>query len=105
MHDKKIKILGCILLITFYSCNILAQTQVAIADVATCIYEPIFLIIQLVRSVSLICGGSLILGGLFRYVDYRRNPVAVPFSRVFFMLLFGISLIAVGLIPMNLVNQ
>jgi uncharacterized membrane protein len=92
--------LFCILLSTLYSCNINALA--GIGEVAAQIYEPVAVMIQLVRSVSIICGSGLILGGILRYVDYRRNPAAVRLSVVIFMFVFGIALIIVGFIPMNL---
>jgi hypothetical protein len=68
-------------------------------EVASNIYEPVSIIIQLVRAVSFISGGGLILGGLIKYIDYRRNPIAVRLSTVTFMFIFGVSLILIGFIP------
>jgi hypothetical protein len=91
----------CILLSTCYCCNLSAQ---GIGEVAANIYQPISVIISLVKAVSIICGSGLMLGGVLRYFDYRRNPVAVRPSMVFFMFIFGAALIIVGLIPMRLGN-
>jgi fumarate reductase subunit C len=58
------------------------------------------MIIQLVRAVSVICGIGLLLGGILRFIEYRRNPVVVRLSMVVFMFLFGAALVIVGLIPL-----
>jgi|LakMenEpi03Aug12_release.lakeMendotaPanAssembly.Ray.scaffolds.fasta_scaffold501740_2 hypothetical protein len=73
-----------------------------LGNIASSIYEPISVVIRLVRAVSITCGVGLILGGFLRYIDYRRNPVAVRLSAVIFMFLFGIALIIVGFIPLRL---
>lgn len=91
----------CILLSTFYCCNLSAQ---AIGEVAANIYQPVSVIISLVKAVSIICGSGLMLGGILRFFDYRRNPVAVRLSTVVFMFIFGAALIIVGLIPLHLGN-
>jgi hypothetical protein len=90
-----------ILLLSLYCCNLEAQ---GIGEVAANIYEPICVIIQLVRAVSVICGAGLLLGGVLRFIEYRRNPVAVRLSMVIFMFLFGASLVIVGLIPMKVIE-
>lgn len=82
----------------FYSCDLCAQ---GIGNVAANINEPIQVIINLVQAVSIICGTGLLLGGILRYIDYRRNPVAVRLGTVFFMFLFGAALVVVGLIPLH----
>lgn len=92
----------CILLSTFFSCNLSAQS---LGDVAANIYEPVSVIISLVKAVSLICGTGLMLGGILRYFDYRRNPVAVRLSMVLFMFIFGGALIIVGLIPLSMTSS
>lgn len=86
-----------ILLSSLYCCNASADSFGAIA---THLYEPVSLIIQLVRSVSVICGMGLLVGCLLKYIEYRRNPVAVRLSLVIFMFFFGVALIILGLIPM-----
>lgn len=91
------RIIFCIL-IGIYGCNIYGQ---GIGDVASNIYQPVTIMIQLVRAVSVLCGAGLILGSLLKYLEYRRNPVAVRLSMVIFMLLFGISLLLVSIIPMK----
>ena len=90
-----------ILLSTLYSCNLGAQ---GLGEVASNIYEPVSVIIHLIRAVSVICGSGLVLGGILRYFDYRRNPVAVRLSMVVFMFIFGGALIIVGLIPLRIVS-
>lgn len=90
-----------ILLSTIFSSNVAAQ---AIGEVASNIYQPVTVIISLVKAVSIICGSGLILGGILRYFDYRKNPVAVRPSMVIFMFIFGIALIIVGLLPMRLAS-
>jgi hypothetical protein len=72
-------------------------------EVAQNLYEPVTFIIELLRAVSILCGGGLCLGGFFRYLDYRRNPIAVRLSMVVFMFIFGVALIIVGLIPTSAV--
>ncbi len=98
---SQIILMLCILLSTFYSCNLSAQ---ALGEVATNIYQPVSVIISLVKAVSIICGSGLMLGGILRFFDYRRNPVAVRPSMVIFMFIFGAALIIVGLIPLRLGN-
>ncbi len=88
-----------IVLSSVYSCNVNAQ---GFGEVAANIYEPVSMVIHLVRGVSIISGAGLVIGSILRYIEYRRNPVAVRLSAVIFMLLFGIALIIVGFIPMNL---
>lgn len=88
-----------ILLTTLYSCNLAAQ---GIGDVASNIYQPVTVVISLVKAVSVICGSGLVLGGILRYFDYRRNPVAVRLSMVLFMFFFGLALIIVGSIPLRM---
>lgn len=97
---NRLLLIICILLSTIYSCNLTAQ---GIGDVATNIYQPVSIIINLVKAVSIICGSGLVLGGVLRYFDYRRNPVAVRPSMVIFMFIFGGALIIVGLLPMKMV--
>ncbi len=88
-----------ILLIALSSFNGSAAENPAIGDVAQSFYEPVTLIIQLVRGVSFICGSGLILGGVLKFIDHRRNPVASRLSAVIFMFIFGFALILVGMIP------
>lgn len=90
-------VLYCLLVSLLYTCN--ANAEAGLGYVAASIYEPISVVIQLVRAVSIISGSGLILGSFLRYFDYRRNPVAVRLSAVIFMGLFGLALIFVGLIP------
>lgn len=93
MNSKALKI--CILLSTFYCCNLVAQ---GIGDFAATVAQPIGVITQLVQAVSIICGSGLVLGGILKYTEYRKNPVAVRLGSVFFMFIFGGALIIVGLI-------
>jgi hypothetical protein len=84
-----------------YSCAVLAfGGNEGVGAIANDIQQPISLIIQLVRAVSAICGFGLTLGGILKFLEHRRNPVAVTLSAVFFMFLFGFALISVALIPM-----
>lgn len=92
----------CLLASLLYTCT--ASAEVGLGSVAASIYEPISVVIQLVRAVSIISGSGLILGSFLRYFDYRRNPVAVRLSAVIFMGLFGLALIFVGLIPYNILG-
>lgn len=90
--------LFCIVMISLYTCNVQAES---LGDLANTIYEPVSIVIQLVRAVSIICGAGLLLGGILKFVDYRRNPMQVRSSTVVFMFIFGLSLILVGLIPLQ----
>lgn len=92
-------ILFCILLTTLYSFN---ATAGGFGDVALNVFEPVSVIIQLIRGVSIICGVGLLLGGILRFIEHRRNPMQVRLSTVIFMFIFGVGLIIVGLIPMHL---
>jgi uncharacterized ion transporter superfamily protein YfcC len=91
-------VLFCILLSSLYCCNATAQN---FGEVAASLYEPLSLVIQLVRAVSIICGSGLILGGILKYIDYRRNPIAVRLSAVLSMFFFGVALIIVGFLPLK----
>jgi hypothetical protein len=92
-----------ILLNVFYSCGAVAKDE-GIGGVANDIFEPVYLVIQLVRSVSIVCGSGLILGGFLKFIEYRRNPVAVRLSTVVSMFFFGIALILIGFIPMKITS-
>jgi hypothetical protein len=88
------------LISVLYSCSAYgAPAGHSFGDVASNIYEPVSIIIQLVRAVSFISGSGLLLGGMVKYIDYRRNPIAVRLSTVAFMFIFGVSLILIGFIP------
>jgi hypothetical protein len=85
-----------VLVLSFYTLVVQAAT---FGEVAQNLYEPVSLIIELLRAVSILCGGGLILGGFFRFIEYRRNPIAIRLSMVVFMFVFGIGLILLGLTP------
>jgi hypothetical protein len=87
-----------IVLTVVYCGNALAAPT--LGSIASNIYEPVSLVIQLLRTISIICGVGLVLGGCIKYLEYRRNPIAIRLSTVFFMFFFGIALIIVGFIPM-----
>lgn len=87
-----------ILLVTFISCNVMASS---FGEVAQNLYEPVSFVIRLLRAVSVLAGSGLMLGSIFKYIEYRRNPVQVRLSMVIFMLIFGIALIILGFVPMS----
>jgi type III secretory pathway component EscU len=87
-----------IVLSVVYCGNALATTT--LGGIASNISEPVSLITQLLRAISIICGVGLMMGGIIKYLEYRRNPIAIRLSTVFFMFFFGIALIIVGFIPM-----
>lgn len=87
---------------TFYSCNISAAGHQSFGDVASNLYEPLSIVINLVRAISVVCGAGLLLGSVLKYLEYRKNPVAVRLSTALFMVIFGVSLILIEFIPLHL---
>lgn len=87
-----------ILLSIFVTCNVIASS---FGEIAQNVYEPVSMVLKLLRAVSIICGVGLLLGSIMKYMEYRRNPVAVSFGMVVFTFLFGVALIILGLIPMS----
>lgn len=54
----------------------------------------------IMRMICLITGGALLMGTLFKYKKYRKNPIEVKLSSVFVMLLTSLALIALYFVPM-----
>lgn len=59
---------------------------------------PIGGITELVQTAALLCGIGLIIGSMFKYHAYRRNPFEVTVGVPFVMLLAGIGCLILGLI-------
>lgn len=87
-----------ILLSIILTCNAMASS---FGEIAQNVYEPVTMVLKLLRAVSIICGVGLVLGSVMKYMEYRRNPIAVSLGMVVFTFLFGVALIILGLIPMS----
>lgn len=84
-------------LVVFSGLFLLASTGLVFAgslgDLANGIREPIAAFSGAFNLICYVLGSAFLVGTLIRYVEYRRNPVQVRLSQVFFLLILGLLLI------------
>lgn len=54
---------------------------------------------KLIKTLCITTGVALILGGMFQFKKYRKNPIEVPFSKVVLTFVIGIALLILSFIP------
>lgn len=83
-------LLGTLLCFIYSSC-VLAEQD--LGQVAQNLLEPVIIVSDFILTACFILGGSFIFTAIIKYVEYRRNPLAVPISTVIFLAVAGILLI------------
>jgi len=73
-----------------------------IGYVAQNIMDPVNLISDFVNSACFLIGGSFLLASLIKYREHRRNPLMVPLSTVFFLMIAGTILVLMPLITLRM---
>lgn len=70
------------------------QKTTGVGRVATNLMEPVSFASDFIYSACFVIGGSFLLASIVKYIDYRRNPFAVPISTVVFLFIAGAILLA-----------
>ena len=62
----------------------------------TSVYDYLY---NVLKSVCILSGLFLFVGGMYQYSQYRRDPVCVPFSRVLLMFFCAFCALGLAFIP------
>ena len=65
-----------------------------IGDVANHLMEPVGFASDFIYTTCFVIGGSLLFASVIKYIDHRRNPLAVTISTVVFLFIAGLFLVA-----------
>jgi RsiW-degrading membrane proteinase PrsW (M82 family) len=68
-----------------------------IGQVANNLMDPVFMGANFIGSMAICIGLSFIMASFFKYMQYRRNPMATPISTVVLLLLMGVVLMLLPL--------
>jgi hypothetical protein len=74
-----------------------AEAPSGIGSIASNLMEPVSVINDFVNTAAMVLGGGFIFASFIKYMQYRQNPLAVPFSTVFWLLILGIVLLLLPL--------
>ena len=55
---------------------------------------------HILQDIGLVFGIGMVLGGVYKYVEHRSNPLAHPLGRVVTLIVAGAALIALYYVPM-----
>jgi hypothetical protein len=72
----------------------LAALTTGIGGMANSMMEPVGFMSDFIYTGCFVIGGSFLFASLIKYIEHRRNPLAVTISTVVFLLIAGIFLIA-----------
>ena len=65
-----------------------------IGGVANHLLDPVSYLSNFIYTACFVIGGSFVFASIIKYVEHRRNPLAVPISIVIFLLIAGLLLLA-----------
>lgn len=68
-----------------------------IGGIAGNLLEPVSILTDFVTSISLIIGVMFMFVAFMKYMQHRKNPLAVPINNVVFLVIFGVILILLPL--------
>lgn len=68
-----------------------------IGSVADNMLEPISILTDFVTTAALLIGAMFFFVAFVKYMQHRKNPLAVPINNVVFLVIFGILLIILPL--------
>lgn len=66
-----------------------------IGGVANNLMEPVTIIANFVGTISIVIGLSFLLASFAKYMQHRKNEMAVPISTVVLLLIMGILLVCI----------
>ena len=72
----------------------LAALTTGIGGLANSMLEPVGFMSDFIYTACFLIGGSFVFASIIKYIDHRRNPLAVTISTVVFLLIAGLFLIA-----------
>lgn len=84
---------GCYAMLTFAQ----PQSGPTLGDVSRNILEPASVLADLAYKMCYVLGIALLVGAAIQYRMHRMNPLQVRLSQVFFLIAFGLALIAIPL--------
>ena len=71
----------------------------SLGDVASNLFVSVQSIKSIMDVLCYMTGGGLLLGSVFRFVKYRKNPIEAPLSSVIVLFLTGVVVLMLTLIP------
>jgi len=101
---KTSKIKSFVGLLFFFTpgCVFAASNNPSLGDLSDSIFGVGMEVRDIVRTVCIIAGVSLILGSLLQYKKYRQNPVETRLGAVIFTFVTGVSLILLSFAPVQI---
>ena len=86
-------------LLTF--CDVaLARPNTDLGGIAKNLNAPLKGVTSIMLSICLVAGVGLVVGGLIRYLQHRKNPVEATLGSCIALLLAGLALIALTFAPL-----
>jgi hypothetical protein len=80
-------------LMVFLMTSVATAEPVSLGSISENITEPIEIVSGFVSVGCLIVGFSCFFAAIVKYCEYRRNPLAVPVSKVIWLIIIGILLL------------
>src|SRR5690349_3724870 len=75
-----------------------AEDSASLGGVAGNLLEPIGILTDFVTDAALVIGSTFVFASFVKYLEHRKNPLAVPISTVVFLFLMGLILLVFPLI-------
>lgn len=72
--------------------------DIGVGDFATGLMTPMNIVANLLNTASLIVGVCFLFAALFRYLQYRINPLASPIGHIIFLIILGVVLICLPML-------
>lgn len=80
-------------ILSLFITHAFADPKLSFGEVADNITEPIQVVTGFVSIGCLIIGIACLFAALVKYFEHRRNPLHVPFSTVFWLIIIGLLLL------------
>jgi hypothetical protein len=74
---------------------VFAERTVGLGGVASSMMAPVGLATSFLHSGCYIIGAAFLFASFVKYMDHRRSPTMVPISTVIFLVIAGLTLIAI----------
>jgi hypothetical protein len=71
----------------------------SLGDVASNLFVSVQGIKSIMDVLCYMTGGGLLLGSVFRFIKYRKNPIEAPLSSVFVLFVTGLIIVLLPFIP------
>lgn len=99
----KLKFYACILVLSILPALVFAESnkdELGAGKVARTMLEPLGVMSDFINTLCFVIGGSFLFASIIKYIEYRRSPLMVPFSTVFYLFLIGLILVLLPFISM-----